>query len=132
MKGKVLIGLAAIFFLSAAFTLQQPKPWPVPDNAAKVKNPVKPGGESNSAGKALWQEHCSPCHGKAGAGDGNKAAQLKTTLTDFSKPDYQSQSDGTLFYKISEGRDEMPTYKKKIPDPDDIWNLVNYTRTFKK
>jgi len=26
----------------------------------------------------------------------------------------------------------MPSFKKKIPDQEDIWNLVNYMRTFKK
>ena len=131
MKGKIFFGIAGVFFL-AAFTFQQPKPWNVPDKAAKTANPVKSGSESLSTGKSLWQQHCASCHGKAGLGDGNKAGQLKTSLTDFSKSDYQSQSDGTLFYKISEGRDEMPTYKKKIPDPDDIWSVINYTRTFKK
>jgi len=45
---------------------------------------------------------------------------------------FQSQSDGSLFYKTSEGRDDMPSFKKKIPDQDDIWNLVNYVRTLKK
>jgi hypothetical protein len=45
---------------------------------------------------------------------------------------FQSQSDGALFYKTSEGRDDMPSFKKKIPDAEDIWNLVNFVRTFKK
>jgi hypothetical protein len=26
----------------------------------------------------------------------------------------------------------MPSFKKKIPDEDDIWALVNYMRTLKK
>jgi len=26
----------------------------------------------------------------------------------------------------------MPSFKKKISDPDDIWNLVNFVRTLKK
>ena len=50
----------------------------------------------------------------------------------MSKGTFQSQSDGSLFYKVSEGRDDMPSFKKKIPDAEDIWNLVNYMRTLKK
>ena len=61
-----------------------------------------------------------------------KASQLKTEPGDFSKADVQSQSDGSIFYKSSEGRDDMPSFKKKIPDADDRWSLVNYIRTFKK
>jgi len=50
----------------------------------------------------------------------------------MSKADFQAQSDGALYYKIAEGRDDMPSFKKKIPDAEDIWNLVNYVRTLKK
>jgi mono/diheme cytochrome c family protein len=132
MKGSSVFIVAGIFILTAGFKFDQAKPWPVPDKAAKTPNPVKTSSESVSSGKALWSQHCSSCHGKAGLGDGSKAAQLKTPLTDFSKSDVQSQSDGTLFYKIVEGRDEMPGFKKKIPDADDIWSVVNFMRTLKK
>jgi mono/diheme cytochrome c family protein len=65
-------------------------------------------------------------------GDGSKAAQLKTQPSDFSKPAFQGQTDGSLYYKVSEGREDMPSFKKKIPDTEDIWNLVNYMRSLKK
>jgi len=104
----------------------------VPDKNVKTPNAVKTSAESVSAGKALWSQHCSSCHGKTGLGDGTKAAQLKTQPSDFSKAAFQSQTDGSLFYKISEGRDDMPSFKKKIPDAEDIWNLVNFVRTLKK
>jgi mono/diheme cytochrome c family protein len=113
-------------------SMQQPKPWPVPDNAAKVKNPVKSNAESVAAGKTLWQQNCASCHGKTGKGDGSKAAQLKTPMVDFSTAEFQSMTDGGIFYKTSEGRGDMPSFKKKIPEAMDIWDIVNYTRTFKK
>jgi mono/diheme cytochrome c family protein len=53
-------------------------------------------------------------------------------MADFAKEVVQKQSDGSLFYKIHEGRDEMPTFKKKIPEESDVWSLVNYIRTLKK
>jgi mono/diheme cytochrome c family protein len=132
-KSITVASVAAACIISFAFTtIQQSKPWPVPDKNAKMANPVKSNGESISAGKALWSEHCSSCHGKKGLGDGSKAAQLKTQPQDLSARASQSQSDGSLYYKISEGRDDMPSFKKKIPDSEDIWNLVNYIRTLKK
>ena len=125
--------IAAISFISVAFKIdQQPKPWVVPYKNAKAVNPVKSSAESISAGKALWSQHCASCHGKTGLGDGNKAAQLKTQPGDFSKATTQAQSDGSLFYKISEGRDDMPSFKKKIPEQEDIWSLVVFVRTLKK
>ncbi|MBI5858293.1 MAG: c-type cytochrome [Sphingobacteriales bacterium] len=110
----------------------QKKPWPVPDTAKNKKNPVVSNAESIAAGKALWSTHCKSCHGAKGLGDGPKAAQLNTEPGDFSKTDVQAQTDGSLFYKTSQGRDDMPGYKSKIPDQNDIWSLVNYIRTLKK
>ncbi len=44
---------------------------------------------------------------------------------------YQGQTDGEHFYKTKFGRGEMPKYENKVPDTE-IWNIVNYMRTFKK
>jgi mono/diheme cytochrome c family protein len=133
MKVLLFSLITGLFILIAGFRAnEQPKPWPVPDKAAKTPNPVKSSGESIAAGKALWVQHCSSCHGKTGLGDGSKAAQLKTQPEDLSTAAMQSQSDGSLFYKVSEGRTDMPSFKKKLPDAEDIWDLVIYMRTLKK
>jgi mono/diheme cytochrome c family protein len=132
MKVFLISLIAGLFILTVGFTVNhQPKPWPVPDADAKKANPVKSSPESISSGKALWSKHCASCHGKTGKGDGTKAAQLKTQPEDLSSATIQSQSDGSLFYKTAEGRKDMPAFKKKIPDADEIWDLVNYMRTFK-
>jgi mono/diheme cytochrome c family protein len=129
---KTAFVLTLVVSVIGLMSMQQPKPWPVPDKAAKTANPVKSNAESIAAGKSLWLQNCSSCHGKTGKGDGSKAAQLKSAMEDLSAPAFQSLSDGAIFYKISEGRDEMPSFKKKIPEALDIWDIVNYTRTFKK
>lgn len=109
----------------------QPKPWVVPDNFKSMKNPVAKSDASNKAGMALFTRNCASCHGKAGLGDGVKARALKEFPGDFSKADFQDQTDGEHFYKTKTGRGEMPKYEGKLSD-DDIWNIVNYMRTFKK
>ena len=128
-----LIGLlmvSSVFFLS--FTYYQTKPWPVPEKNAKMANPVKADDESIKIGKQMWTKHCVSCHGKTGAGDGTKAAQLETAMEDIAAAAVQNQSDGELYYKIAEGRDEMPSFKKKIPEAEDLWAVVNYMRSLKK
>ena len=97
-----------------------------------MANPVKSDAESIKVGKGIWTKHCVSCHGKTGAGDGTKAAQLETPMEDISASAVQGQTDGALYYKISEGRDEMPSFKKKIPDAEDLWAVVNYMRSLKK
>lgn len=135
MKPYVIILIVITGMLGASFTFkafQEQKPWPVPENYKTMKNPVASNAESLAEGKALWGTHCKSCHGTKGMGDGPKAAQLKTEAGDFTKANVQAQSDGALFYKTSEGRDDMPSFKKKIPDADERWSIVNYMRTFKK
>jgi mono/diheme cytochrome c family protein len=132
MKRQVLFTLLMLFIVTAAFTYDQVKPWTVPAAAAKQVNNVKTSPASIADGKSLWNQQCASCHGKAGLGDGTKAAQLETTPPDFSKAAFQGQTDGALFYKTSEGRGDMPSFKKKIPDEDDLWNLVNFMRSIKK
>jgi len=109
----------------------QNDPWPVPDKYKNMPNPVKSDATSLATGKALYAQHCKSCHGTKGKGDGPKAAQLDTECGDFTKPATQSETDGALFYKTLEGRKDMPSFKKKIADPNDIWAVVNYMRTLK-
>jgi mono/diheme cytochrome c family protein len=135
MKTKFFaISLVAVFFIAAGFTRlwKQPDPWPVPEKYLKMSNPVKSDAESLATGKTIWAKHCQSCHGKSGKGDGPKAAQLKTLPEDLAKPGTQKQADGALFYKTMEGREDMPSFKKKIPDQEEVWAVVNYIRSFKK
>jgi mono/diheme cytochrome c family protein len=126
----VFSGLTGISFIAS--DNQQKKPWPVPDAAKNTKSAVASSAASIAEGKTLYATHCKSCHGTKGLGDGSKAAQLKTEPGDFSSATFQSQSDGAIFFKTSEGRDDMPSFKKKLPEAEDRWNLVNYMRTLKK
>ena len=136
MKTKFLLTTALVFAGVSIFgvitAFQPKKPWIAPGNYINMKNAVPSNAESIANGKSLWGTHCKSCHGNKGLGDGSKAAQLKTDPGNFSLAEEQKEPDGSFFYKISEGRDDMPSFKKKIPDQDDIWGLVNYIRTMKK
>ena len=124
--------LFVVLIAAVSFNTAQKDPWPVPDKYLKMANPVKADAESLATGKELWVKHCQSCHGKAGKGDGPKAAQLETQPEDLRKPEIQRQPDGAFLYRTSEGRKDMPSFKKKIADENDIWSIVNYIRTFKK
>ncbi|WP_435352509.1 c-type cytochrome [Emticicia sp. SJ17W-69] len=135
MKAKLLqlVLISGIMTICLSFNATaQSKPWTVPDASKSKKNPVANDAEALATAKTLWGTHCKSCHGAKGLGDGSKAAQLKTEPGDFSQAATQSQTDGALFYKISEGRDDMPSFKKKIPDDDDRWSLIYFIRTLKK
>lgn len=130
MNLKIVSMLTICITVTAFVNGQQTTPWAVPDNYTKMSNPVKADAKSVAAGKALFQVNCESCHGKKGRGDGSKAPDLKSIPGNFTKETFQAQSDGAIFYKLSEGRKEMPKAKKDLPNDADRWNLVNYLRTF--
>jgi mono/diheme cytochrome c family protein len=131
-KFSILACLLATIALIITFAFRLPNdPWPVPEKDHNMKNPVKSDATSIATGKSLWNKHCVSCHGKTGMGDGTKAATLKTHPGDFTKPEFKAETDGDIFYKTSEGRKDMPSFKKKIPDDEERWSLVNYIRTIK-
>ena len=131
-KTLIMTAAVAVTVICFSFRPAEKKPWNAPAKDAAVANPVKSSPASIAAGKAVWEKKCASCHGKTGLGDGTKASELKTDPGDFSTAEFQGQSDGSLFYKTSEGRDDMPSYKKKIDNPTDIWNVVTFLRTLKK
>jgi len=129
MKTKIyIIGLVIISSVLFSFTYNQVKPWLAPEKNARMKNPVKADTESIKIGKDMWIRHCGVCHGRQGAGDGAQSGSLKTFMKDMGTAPVQGQTDGVLYYKISEGRGEMPAYKEKISEKE-IWSTVNFIRS---
>lgn len=129
----ILLLLAAVFFGLYSFKSMVQDDWTVPDNYVSMKNPTDQSDKENLAiGKSLYSKHCKSCHGKEGYGDGPKAAEQEGDLGDFSSSEFQSQSDGELFYKTTFGRKDMPEFDKKMPDDEDRWLIVNYMRTLEE
>ena len=127
----IVISMGMFLLFSLGNGLQaQTTGWNITPAIKATKNPVPTSKESKADGKELYNKHCKSCHGTMGKGDGPKAAELETETGDFSK--MPEQTDGEILYKVKEGRDDMPSFKKKITDDEDIWNIVNYVKTFKK
>lgn len=122
--------VAVASFLVSMTTSDILKDWPVPEKYKTMKNP-KAKSTDTKVGKALFKEHCASCHGDGGAGDGKKAENLNTPMRDFTSAEVKKQSDGALYYKSFIGRDEMPSFTKKIASEDDRWLIVNYIKTLK-
>ena len=102
--------------------------WTVPPQNAALPNPLATNSPVVvTMGKILYQDHCEDCHGSNGRGNGPTAADLSRQPPDFSGTKVQRESDGELFWKITEGHRPMPSFGKKLSE-EQRWQLVCFLR----
>src|ERR1039457_6277763 len=101
-------------------------PWVAPDRASHLANPVTTSADVVKRGQGLFKRDCEQCNGKAGHGDGPQASSLNPKLADLASERVQSQVDGAIFWKISEGRGMMP---KATLGESEKWAVIDYLRT---
>ena len=128
---KTIFFIGIVSFIFYSFTTIVQEEWVVPEKYENMKNPTDPAVDM-AIGKSLYSKHCKSCHGAEGYGDGTKADEVEGDLGDFSSAEFQSQTDGALFYKSTFGFKDMPEYTKKMPDDEDRWLIVNYMRKLKE
>ncbi len=129
----IFIAVAAIllFLATRPVIAQQKAPWVSPKTAQELKNPLAGDKGALAEAKKLYTTNCAPCHGERGKGDGPAAQALNPKPADHSSATIQSESDGSLFWKLSEGRNPMPAYKN-VFNEQQRWALVSYIRTLGK
>jgi mono/diheme cytochrome c family protein len=120
----------SVLFMCFAF-VQQVEVWKAPESAKHKKNPVVADEAGIAAGKKVYDKECFSCHGKKGRGDGPNSATLEKPPGDLPSAKVQSQTDGELFWKITEGKKPMPATKLVLSD-EQRWQVVNYIRVLGK
>jgi len=114
--------------LASTFALAQGTDWRAPPAAANRPNPVAGNANATALGEKLFVANCLTCHGPEGHGDGPGAAALEKKPADLPKRIKETgEKDGELFWKISEGRAPMITWKTQLSETQ-RWELVNYIR----
>lgn len=130
-KKMLMVSLLLMTVIMGSAFFYQQKEWKAPASADAKKNPLTADATTIAAGKVVYVKECQSCHGKKGKGDGPSAKDLDIPAGDFTKAAMQGQSDGALFWKTSEGRKPMPSFKKKLTE-EKIWQTVIYMRTLKQ
>lgn len=127
--GAALVGILALLALGTLVAAQGGK-WEAPAEAKKIKNPIPKSDKVIAQGKKLAETNCVPCHGASGRGDGPAAAALPVKPANWTSDKVQAETDGEIFWKITNGRGPMPPWKHLADN--DRWALVYHVRTFKK
>jgi mono/diheme cytochrome c family protein len=104
--------------------------WDTPAWTDTIKNPYAHTTWAADSGKVTYQKICSVCHGTGGKGDGVAAAGLAVHPANHTSENVQAQSDGSLYYELSNGHAPMPAYKTILTDKQ-RWQLICYIRTLK-
>lgn len=139
---RITLVLTALFLFGSTLPAQQqpttpPTPKssslaPIPAEAAKEPNPVKPTAESITRAKKWWALDCAMCHGQVGDGKGETARDMKLAIPDFTDAaTLKDRTDGEIFYIIRKGHEYMPPEGQRVTTEQN-WDLVNYVRSLSK
>ncbi|RPD96540.1 cytochrome c [Aureibaculum marinum] len=132
MKTKLLYILGLIIIVGfMSFTFQEDR-WTAPEGAKKLKNPVSSAdkAESIKRGAKIFKTRCMICHGTTGKGDGIGGKALSPKPQNLVSKMVQSQTDGEIFWKVTNGRNDMIKWGPILTE-EQRWDVVNYVRTLK-
>ena len=100
--------------------------WMAPEDEGKRPNPVASDMKSFERGQIIYLEYCAACHGEKI--DGLKAAE---TGLEMDSPNLKKRllthTDGDFFWKIQNGRGDMPSFKEDLTE-EQTWDVINYLR----
>jgi mono/diheme cytochrome c family protein len=116
----------AVVSLAQNPTYQPDPAWHAPAEASSRTNPLSSRPATAAGGHKLFIRNCVECHGQDGTGIEKKHS------ADLQLPVVQQQSDGVLFWKITNGNTGrgMPSFSK-VPELQ-RWQIVLYIRTLEQ
>ena len=121
--------LLPALFMGLALLLQE---FPAVSGQEKsnTPDPLVVSAEQRAQAKNTFKDQCSRCHGSDGKGD--------TVLGDMLFPPdftdakwWKELSNERLIHSITDGKNEMPAFGKKLTKPE-ILALIAYVRCFDK
>ena len=104
--------------------------WVAPKEADNMVNPLA-GLQPSADAKQLFTSNCMPCHGEKGKGDGPVGASLDPRPYDLTKKKVDNETDGALFWRITNGHQSMPTFKNVL-SPMQRWQIVSFIRSLEE
>jgi mono/diheme cytochrome c family protein len=121
--------LTFVLVLASPLVLAESSDWKAPPTAVNRPNPVPANPATIAMGQKLYVNNCLICHGPSGRGDGPGGAALEKKPADLGARIKAGETDGELFWKITEGRSPMLSWKGSLTETQ-RWETINYLKTF--
>ncbi len=121
---KRYLSLLVIFVIALRLSAQQP--WIVPAQNLSKLSTFAFSDSTRKAGTDIYNTNCKSCHGDPGK---NNVIKLVPPPVDPASDRMQANTDGGLYYKITQGRVLMPSFKN-ILSSNDVWIVISYLRSF--
>jgi hypothetical protein len=118
--------VSTILFLHLISSVTISQEWIVPDDKKGILSPFPFTENSKKEGERLFRINCMSCHGTPGKGN---YINLVPPPGDPATDKIQRNQDGEIFFKVTQGRGLMPSFKN-ILTSNDIWNIISYLRSF--
>jgi mono/diheme cytochrome c family protein len=118
--------LISILILQFSMPFIKAQEWVVPEDKKGKLSTFQFDDNSRKAGEKLFNVNCMSCHGTPGKGNFLK---LVPPPGDPATDKIQHNTDGEIFFKVTEGRGQMPSFKSVLT-PTETWNIISYLRSF--
>ena len=126
----LLSSVGTLLFISFKGNFPLQEPWKAPDSADTIKSPFPFTPQVIREGEKLYNTLCVSCHGTNGMGDG-QPGRFKIQPANFHSKVVSDQKDGAIFWKLSNGKGNMPGYGLALSE-EKRWQLIAYVRQFVK
>lgn len=120
-----------LFIIGGQHVSAQESDWKAPKTADALINPFKGNAKATAEGKRIYEQMCVLCHGIKGKGNGEAGLTLDKKPANFLAFKFKKESDGVIFWKITNGKAPMAAYEELLTE-DQRWQLVNYIRELEK
>jgi mono/diheme cytochrome c family protein len=101
------------------------------DQVTNMTSPVPRNAQTLARGETLFTVNCAMCHGAKADGQSFIATRFNAAHfyppVDLHSQRVQSRTDGQLYWIVTNGLGNMPTFRNLLTD-DDRWAMVNYIR----
>lgn len=129
-QGKISLRLSMFFFILYAFIAAagvMAHEWMAPATEGNRVNPVTLDDDSTARGRNVYVNNCAVCHGDNIEGMKSEESSLEMDTPDLKKR-LLTHTDGDFFWKIMNGRGEMPSFGDDLSETE-VWDVINYLRS---